>query len=115
MFSRLNLTGFGARLAILAVALQLVLSLAHNHGLTLPPSQPTFEATQGGSPGDAPLLTGDCAICANIAAFHGLAMPNAILIPAPAKWILIFIALPPLLFAARSHYRLFRTRAPPSV
>jgi len=67
-------SGFGAWLALSAIALQLVLSFAHIH--PLPTQQVVFSVpSQSGGP-DVPLAGDDCAICANIAAFASLDLPQ---------------------------------------
>ena len=69
------LTRSGARLGLLALALQLVLSFAHIHPL---PAQITALSAPAGVPSgpDLPLADGDCAICASIAAFAALDLPQ---------------------------------------
>lgn len=105
--------GFGARLALLAIALQLVLSFAHIH--PLPTQQVAFSAPaqQGGGP-DLPLTGDDCAVCANIAAFAALDLPTqAVFLPpstraeilAPVSVAVDFRPIP---------IRHFASRAPPS-
>jgi hypothetical protein len=67
------LTGMGARLGLLAVVLQLVLSFAHIHPLPAPAA--VLSAPAGNSTPDMPQADGACAICAGIAAFAALDLP----------------------------------------
>lgn len=71
---RSYLTRLGARFGLLALALQLVLSFAHIH--PLPASVTTLSAPVGSSGPDLPLADGDCAICASMAAFAALDLPQ---------------------------------------
>jgi hypothetical protein len=107
------LTRLGARLGLLALALQLVLSFAHIHPL---PSQiAAISAPAGNSAPDLPAAGDDCAICASIATFATLDVPKlAALIPCgSAVEILAPVSAagehraPPLLY--------FSSRAPPAI
>lgn len=105
-------SGIGARLALLAIALQLVLSFAHIHQLPL--SQATISApAQSGGGSDLPLAGDDCAICANIAAFASLDLPEQAEFLAPTARAEI---LAPILVALSFRpvaFRHFSSRAPP--
>ena len=68
------LTRLGARLGLLALALQLVLSFAHIH--PLPGAVGVVSAPAGNTSPDPPSTGDDCAICASIAAFATLDMPR---------------------------------------
>ena len=106
-------TRLGARLGLLALALQLVLSFAHIHPL---PSQVTAISAPAGTPGgpDLPLAGDDCAICAGIAAFAALDLPRQAEFYAPAT--VAEIVAPAV--AAGEHrsapIRHFSSRAPPA-
>lgn len=106
----------GARFALLAIALQLVLTFGHVHPL---PS-PVAAAQQIETRQDAPLgsdegLAGDCAICASIAAFSTLDTPRAepVRLPAlvPAGTLRPHTAD---ISVALSAFPPFNSRAPPS-
>ena len=105
-------SGFGARLALLAIALQLVLSFAHIHPLPVPQTAISAPAQSGGQ--DLPLAGDECAICANIAAFASLDLPKQAEFAAPSVRAEI---LTPAVAAADFRpvsFRLFASRAPPS-
>lgn len=105
-------SGFGARLALLAIALQLVLSFAHIH--PLPISQPSFSAPAQSGGSDVPAAGDDCAICANIAAFASLDLPKQAVFQPSATRI---ETLAPVAAAADFRpvtSRPFSARAPPS-
>ena len=106
------LSKLGARFSLLALALQLVLSFAHIHPL---PTPLTAISAPSGIPGpDLPLADGDCAICASIAAFAALDLPQqaAFVPPATSAEIVAPAA------AEREHraapLRHFSSRAPPA-
>ena len=105
-------SGFGARLALLAIALQLVLSFGHIH--PLPTQQAVLSVpAQGGGP-DLPLTGDDCAVCANIAAFAALDLPTQTVFLPPATRAEI---LAPVTVAVDFHpipIRHFSPRAPPA-
>jgi len=105
---------FGARLGILAIALQLVLSFAHIHPLTPPEPTIAAQSAETGGSGDLPLAAGDCAVCANIAAFSSLALPTAAVFAVSTSWISIVLPELPVWTPVAAAYRLFRTRAPPA-
>jgi len=69
------MTRLGARFGLLALALQLVLSFGHIHPL---PSRVTEISAPAGNIGgpDLALADGACAICASIAAFASLDVPQ---------------------------------------
>jgi hypothetical protein len=105
---------FAARLGILAIALQLVLSFAHIHPLAAPEPQIVAQHSDGGGPGDIPTAAHDCAICANIAAFSTLSLPAATVIAVTTRWIRIVLPTVTVWALPSSAYRLFHTRAPPA-
>lgn len=105
-------SGFGARLALLAIALQLILSFGHIHPLPTAPAAISAPA-QNGTP-DLPLAGDDCAICANIAAFASLDLPEQAEFAAPSTRAEI---LAPVTAAGDFRpvaIRHFSSRAPPS-
>jgi len=116
MFDRLPrpfLSSLGARLGILAIVLQLVFSFAHIH--PLPAFEPVAAApAHSGTSESGPAATGDCAICAVIAAFSILALPEAIGLGTNGFWVVFRPAAPALWSPPQTEYRLFHTRAPPS-
>jgi hypothetical protein len=106
-------SAFGARLALLAIALQLVLSFGHIHALPAQEAVLSVPAQSSGGP-DLPLAGDDCAVCANIAAFAALDLPQqaVILPPATQAEILAQVAV-----AVAFHpvpIRHFASRAPPA-
>jgi len=106
------LTRLGARLGLLALALQLVLSFAHIH--PLPGSVTLLSVPAGGTAPDLPVTGDDCAICANIANFAALDLPKqaALILPSSEIEILAPVSAvgerraPPILY--------FSSRAPPA-
>jgi hypothetical protein len=108
------LTRLGARLGLLALALQLVLSFGHIHPL---PAQITAISAPAGDTGgsDLPLADGDCAICASIAAFASLDMPAQAYFVPPVTVVEVVSPVT----AAGEHraapIRHFSSRAPPAV
>ena len=103
----------GARLGILAIALQLVLSFAHIHPLTAPEPQIIVQEAGSGVPGDLPTAAHDCAICANVAAFSSLALPVTAVIAVTTSWIRVVLPTITVWALPSSEYRPFHTRAPP--
>jgi hypothetical protein len=102
----------GARLGLLALALQLVLSFAHIHPLPSPAN--AVSAPAGNTAPDLPAAADDCAICASIAAFAALDLPrqSVLIMPGAAATILApqsattEYRAPPILY--------FSSRAPPA-
>ena len=107
------LTRLGARLGLLALALQLVLSFAHIHPLPL--HETALSAPAGGTAPDLPLADGACAICAGIAAFATLDLPRqADFVPPATAAERMALAVPagePRAPPTRHH---FSSRAPPA-
>lgn len=107
------LTRLGARLGLLALALQLVLSFAHIH--PLPASVTAISAPAGNTSPDLPATGDDCAICASIAHFAALDLPRqAALVPSSSAALILAPVsatgehrAPPILH--------FSSRAPPAV
>ena len=106
----------GARLALLAIALQLVLSFGHVHPLPSASSAVQQIETQHEGPfGSDDGLGGDCAICVNIAAFSTLDVPQTAALSLPA-----FVPAETLkprtvaLSVALAAFPPFNSRAPPS-
>jgi len=105
--------GFGARLALLAIALQLVLSFGHIHALPVQQAVLSVPAQSSGGP-DLPLAGDDCAICANIAAFAALDLPqHAVFLP-PATRAEIIAPVAPAVAFHPVPIRHFASRAPPA-
>src|SRR4051812_8107914 len=105
-------SGIGARLALLAIALQLVLSFAHIH--PLPIAQATFSALAQSGGQDLPLAGDGCAICANIAAFASLDLPGQAEFPLPATRAEILTSLSAATDFRPAALRHFSSRAPPA-
>ena len=106
------LTRFGARLSLLALALQLILSFAHVH--PLPSPETAVSAPAGNGRPDLPLAADNCAICASIAAFATLDMPRSQGLRIPGELAEILSS-----GSASSDYRAapiihFASRAPPT-
>lgn len=106
-------SGFGARLALLAIALQLVLSFAHIHPLPSHQVAIAAPAHGQGSP-DLPLAGDDCAVCANIAAFAALDLPRQAVFQPPATAAEIVAPVAVALDFRPVAVRHFSSRAPPS-
>jgi len=104
-------TGFGARLAIMAIALQLVLSFGHIHPL---PYAGTVASTPGDSAPDMPAAGDDCAICANIAAFAALDLPGRTFIPLPTAKAVVLASDSVARAVDLTPIRHFSSRAPPA-
>ncbi len=109
---RSYLTRLGARLGLLALALQLVLSFAHIHPLPSPLS--AVSAPAGKHVPDLPLAGDDCAICANIAAFAALDMPRQADLPPPASLAEIVVPVSAAGGRRSAPIRHFSSRAPPA-
>lgn len=119
---------FGSRLALFAVAVQLVLSFGHVHIAT-----PTLAATNGEQPALAsesgltlsratlPIhksdgsVSDDCAICALIHLSSTSAPAAAPVLPLPANVGPLGLLAPAELPLAATLYVLFQARAPPSI
>lgn len=106
------LTRLGARLGLLALALQLVLSFAHIHPLPL--HETALSAPAGSTAPDLPQADGACTICASIAAFATLDLPQqADFVPPATAAEMVAPAVP----AGEPHApptRHFSSRAPPA-
>jgi len=105
--------GFGARLALLAFALQLVLSFGHIH--PLPTQQAIISLPAHGGGPDLPLAGDDCAVCANIAAFAALDLPKQTFFLPPATRAEILAPHAVAVDFRPVALRHFRSRAPPAV
>jgi hypothetical protein len=118
---------FGSRLALFALAVQMVLSFGHVHLATLP-----LASTERGRPAVAnepgPALSaitpihksdgsvsGDCAICALIQLFSTSAPAAAPALLLPANLGTLGLPAPAELTLAASLHSLFQARAPPSI
>ena len=106
----------GARLALLAIALQLVLSFGHMHPLPAAAAAVQQIEAQHDAPwGSDDGLNGDCAICVNIAAFSTLDVPQTGTLSLPAR--APGETLKPraaVVSAALAAFPPFNSRAPPS-
>jgi hypothetical protein len=105
-------SGFGARLAFLAIALQLVLSFGHIH--PLPTQQAVFAVPPPSGGPDLPLAGDDCAICANITAFASLDLPQQAYFLPPATRAEILAPIAVATDFRPIAVRHFASRAPPS-
>lgn len=110
--SRLSAGFFAARLALLALAVQLVLSFAHMH--LLPPQMLVQQAVALSASDNGTAVPEDCAICATIAAFAAADLPPPIAVLRPAgqgepmlPWV-VRAGIPP------ESFRHFNSRAPPN-
>jgi hypothetical protein len=114
------LTAFGARLALLALALQLVLSFGHFHPLPANGSSASVTLAVTGGQNQDPidplgsLASDDCAICASIAAFAAADLPQPLAYAAPLLAVRLDVGVEPRLAQTETPYRLFQTRAPPA-
>jgi hypothetical protein len=107
------LTRLGARLGLLALALQLVLSFAHIHPLPL--RETALSAPARSTAPDLPLADGACAICASIAAFSTLDLPLQAEFVAPATTAeIVALAVPVGQPPRAPPARHFSSRAPPA-
>src|SRR5450631_636267 len=113
----------GSRLALLALALQVILSFGHAH-LYSPASASTASATaigsgavlpSGGAPSHNPdgAPDADCAICALIQLVANSAPSVAPDLPLPASFGSIQLQASAELISASSPHSLFQARAPP--
>lgn len=99
-------------MALLAIALQLVLSFGHIH--PLPTALETISApAQSGSP-DLPQAGDDCAICANIAAFASLDLPGQAEFTVPSALAEILAPATVATDLRPAAFRYFSSRAPPA-
>jgi len=111
--NRSLLTRLGARFGLLALVLQLVLSFGHIH--PLPSSVTEISAPAGSTSPDLPATGDDCAICASIAAFASLDLPQQAGFLPPTS---VAEILAPVSVAEEHHpepIRPYSSRAPPAV
>jgi hypothetical protein len=117
---------FGSRLALFALAVQIVLTFGHIHGLTpaAAKSAPLALANQSDSslPGvtkSNPKSNGssdfDCPICALIQLASTSAPSVAPVLPVPARFVVFRPETPDELGRHTSSYFLFQARAPPAI
>lgn len=109
---------WAGRLALVALALQLVLAFGHHHALPLSPSVAVAAAQAGALPSgtDLPGQPDDqdhCAICAVIHLAGTLTLPPPVALPVPAPMPVAWIVSPATQHTALAT-RAFRARAPPS-
>lgn len=112
---------FGARLAVLALAVQFVLSFSHVEIYRLPSAQQSLSTVVDGPTG-APSHPNkknrsadfDCPICALIQLASTSAPSTAPELTLPAKLGLLKFEAPPQLALTISQHVLFEARAPPS-
>lgn len=108
---------WAGRLALLALALQLVLSFGHHHPLPIAPAAALAAAQTVALPSGTDLPgqpdEDHCAICAVIHLAGSLTLPPPVVLPAstslPVAWV-----LPPATQHVALVARAFRARAPPS-
>jgi hypothetical protein len=117
----------GARLALVALALQIVLSFGHAHlyvsalslasakAVTAQESSAAEPAKPAGIPRSDRSVGADCAICALIQLSATSAPATAPNLPLPANLGLIGPNVPSASALAASPHFLFQARAPPSV
>ncbi len=109
---------WAGRLALFALALQLVLSFGHHHALPLSPAT-AVAAVQTATPSAGSELPGQpadedhCAICAVIHLAGTLTLPPPVVLPVPAPQPVAWTQQPTTEHVALAA-RAFRARAPPS-
>ena len=106
------LTKICARLGLLALALQLVLSFGHIH--PLPSSVTTISAPAGKTAPNLPLAGDDCAICASMAAFATLDTPHQDDLSVPGEATETLAPLPVSRDYPAATITYFSSRAPPA-
>ncbi len=108
---------WAGRLALLALALQLVLSFGHHHPLPFSPAAAAAVQTAALPSGtDLPAQPADqdhCAICAVIHLAGALTLPPPVVLPVPAPQPVAW-TLPRATEHVALAARAFRARAPPS-
>ena len=117
-------TRFGARLALVALAVQIVLSFGHVHlyGFTLASAKASPAAMADAAvvvPANAPKSDGsagaDCAICALIQVSAAAMPAAAAALPLPSNLDSSWLSAPLALALAASPHFLFQARAPPAI
>ncbi len=113
--------GFGSRLALFAMALQVALTFGHIH-IEGTVSSTTKEAVGGlGAPAQLPIHKSggtsdfDCPICALIQLASTATPAVAPPLPVPVAFIVDTTTLPDDAVLSAAPYRLFQARAPPSL
>jgi hypothetical protein len=117
---------FGARVALFALAVQIVLTFGHVHGLTpaAAKSAPLASANPSGAPAPSTFnptdksngsADFDCPICALIQLASTSAPAVAPALPVPAMFVVLRLKAPDELEWTASSYFLFQARAPPSI
>ena len=115
--------GLGSRLALFALAVQLVLSFGHIHiGKIAPSSSPTSVAfaqapDRSGAPNPNPHSGADdfCAICATVSLVASSVLPTASSVLPPAATEHRWLAEPVSRLISFEPFILFQARAPPVV
>ena len=116
--------GLGSRLALFALAVQVMLSFGHVHGFGLAPTNAgasvladESSAAPGGAPAHKPDGTGDpgCAICALIQLAATSTPSSAPALPLPVRLDRVRPDIPIELAVATALPFPFRARAPPAV
>lgn len=110
---------WAGRLALFALALQLVLAFGHHHPLRLacPEAGAAVQAVALSAGTDLPGQPNDedhCAICAVIHLAGTLTLPPPVVLPVPAP-LPVAWTLPPVTQHVALAARAFHARAPPSV
>jgi len=128
MLQRMALRNWGARLALFAVCLQFLLSFGHIHpqdvfgplGHAVVPGHGTTVVSaplqSPSSPAGIPDVAEDaCSICASLALLATGALPDPARLPPPSLSVALATPQDAELAPRASPFRLFQTRAPPSV
>ena len=112
--SKRYLNQIGARLAIFAILLQLVLSFGHVHAFVETAPSVTQAVTDQSGSSDEGQAAGGCAICATIAAFGTLDLPQSIVAIRTVVTAETFALPASELAAPAASVTHFRSRAPPT-
>ena len=112
----------GSRLALFALAIQLVLTFGHVHGISAGTAESalsalTHQAQNSANPGNSSNGSSDydCPICAliQLASTSAVSAPPAL--PIPATFVVLRLQAPEQLEWAASPYVPFQARGPPSI
>ncbi len=111
--------GWASRLALFAIAVQLVVSFGHVHLHTAGQHQPVIGLTavhaapgNDQTPAHPAHSDTDCAVCAVLHLAGNLVLPETAVLPVPVAALAHWFA-PALQRTADSQYEHFRARAPP--
>jgi hypothetical protein len=111
---------FGATLALLALALQLVLTFGHFHPEDFAASSQMARLGAAAPDRSGPLLPAlpghdDCALCVNLSIANSTALAAPPAVPPPAQIGEAPLPLRPAPRLLSAAFTLFRSRAPPAV